>query len=275
MNSTPDETTPTTDSPRPKARTAPTRGAPEPDLVLRYGNGENHLIDVHLPPGPAAPAPVLVLLHGGFWRSRVDRTHTRRLAHAFRTSGWVVATPEYSRSNVDAGVTGWPTTFDDIAAVRDRLPSLLTETVPTRVEAGAMTLLGHSAGGHLALWWALTADHSQHPARVVALAPVADLARAYTDDLGDAAVRDFLGGGPGDYPDRYTYADTAPMLADYRGPADLRVLHGAKDQQVPVEHSRELTCVSYTEIASANHFALIDPTSPAWPQLLAAVRGGD
>ncbi|MGH3424616.1 MAG: alpha/beta hydrolase family protein [Nocardioidaceae bacterium] len=253
-------------------RSVLTRTGPAPDLVLRYGTGDDHLVDVHLPPGPPTPRPVVVLLHGGFWRREFDRTHTRPLAHALRAAGYVVASPEYTRSS--RGRPGRPGTFDDVTAVRLRLPTLLAETAPGRADAAPVTVLGHSAGGHLALWWALTAPPELAPARVVALAPVADLARAYAEDLDDGAVRDLLGGGPREHPDRYATADVAPMLPGYAGPADLQVLHGDRDDRVPVAHSRSLAGVRLHELPGAGHFAPIDPLSPAWPYVRVAVQGG-
>src|SRR5699024_7195693 len=131
--------------------------------------------------------------------------------------------------------------FDDVRAIRDDLPDLLASAAAGRVANRPPTLVGHSAGGHLALWWALGATPERAPGRVVALAPVADLARAHAENLGDGAVRDLLGGGPSEFPERYAVADPAPELSSYAGTADLVVLHGDADDRVPVEHSRALT----------------------------------
>lgn len=237
-----------------------------PDLVLRYGDLPDQVVDVHLPPGPPEPRPVVVALHGGFWRERYDRSHIRALADALRRSGRVVVSPEYRR-----GRRAWPATRDDLHTVRRALPDLLAATAPGRAAAGPVTVVGHSAGGHLALWWALDAPGAQRPARVVALAPVADLARAYADDLGGGAVRDFLGGGPDDVPERYRDADVAPRLATTAPPFAVEVVHGDQDAQVPVEHSRGLRHVTLRELPDTDHFALVDPLSSAWPVLLDAL----
>jgi predicted peptidase len=97
------------------------------------------------------------------------------------------------------------------------------------------------------MWWALTAPEPSTVRRVVALAPVADLARAYTDGLGDGAVAALLGGSPDRHPDRYAATDPARILRDRArdraGVADdppITVLHGADDDRVPAAHSRDL-----------------------------------
>lgn len=248
-----------------------TREAEAPDAVLRLGGHPDQVVDVHLPTprlGSRRPAPLVVLLHGGFWRAEHDRCHTRPMAVALREHGYAVATPEYRRTGADGG---WPATFDDVASVRSNLPGLLAEALPGLVASAPPVVMGHSAGGQLALWWALT-GRSEHTDRVVALAPVADLARAYAEDLGDGAVGDLLGGSPATHPDRYAAADTAVLLRRWTGPRPV-VVHGDADLQVPVAHSRDLAGVELVELSATDHFAVIDPLSPAWPHVLRAVQG--
>jgi len=235
-----------------------------PDLVLRYGAGGDALVDVHLP-ATRTPAPLLILVHGGFWRAAYDRTHTRPMADALRDLGYVVATPEYRRTG---GGGGWPATFDDVVSVRRQLPGLLTGAVPGRVASDSTVLVGHSAGGHLALWWSLTGAGEP----VVALAPVADLARAYAEDLDGGAVSALLGGSPDEHPDRFAAADTARLLASAAPPPRVVVLHGSKDRQVPYAHSQDLAGVELVTLEGSGHFELIDPLSEQWPAVTRAVR---
>src|SRR5260221_8862328 len=136
-----------------------TRTARAPDLVLRYGDGAEHVADVHLPPmavgsrgGTGARVPFTIFLHGGFWRAEYGRQHTGPLAEALAAAGFVVCAPEYRRTGQAGG--GWPGTFDDVAAALDRPPGLVAEATdglaaphPARVVPS-----GHSAGGHPALW---------------------------------------------------------------------------------------------------------------------------
>jgi acetyl esterase/lipase len=127
----------------PDSREVLTRPAPPPDLTLTYGPHPDHVIDVRLP--PSRPAPLIVMIHGGFWRAAYDRTHTGPLTSALAAAGYVVAIPEFRRTGQEGG--GWPGTFDDVAAALEAVPDLLapySEDPPV--------LLGHSAGGHLAVW---------------------------------------------------------------------------------------------------------------------------
>jgi acetyl esterase/lipase len=244
-----------------------TRAADGPDAVARYGDHADQLVDVYLPPGDDAAAPVLVLIHGGFWRQQWDRRHTRPMAVALRNRGWVVVTPEFRRTGGDGG---WPATFDDIATVRGALPRLLADATGRQASVEPLTLVGHSAGGHLAMWWALTAPDPASVRRVIALAPVADLTRAHADDLGNGAVTALLGGGPDVHPDRYDATDPARLLgADGQPP--IAVLHGTDDDRVPAEHSRSLRGVTLVELPGHGHFELIDPLSTAWPTVLDAL----
>jgi acetyl esterase/lipase len=241
-----------------------------PDAVLRYADRDEALVDVHLPPQPTQPAdaaPLVVLFHGGFWREHWDRTHTRALAGALAGAGFVVATPEYRRVG---GTGGWPTTFEDVSAVMEGLPELLAGI---GVRTGRVTLLGHSAGGQLALW---LANQPHEVDRVVALAPVADLRAAAAQHLDDDAVQDLLGGGPDEVPERYDASD--PMTRMATPPAcEVVVVHGTDDANVPVSLSRALAdrhpYVTLFELAGTEHFALINPRSNAWPVVLAAVSG--
>lgn len=247
------------------------RPAARPDAVLRYGDHADHLLDVHLPPAVATRAPVLFLVHGGFWRQEFDRSHVRPLAQALAADGWAVVSPEYRRSGGDGG---WPATFDDVATAAESVP-LLEEVVPGRLRTDDLTLLGHSAGGHLALWLALCSNRPAAPRvrRVVALAPVADLRDAYARGLGDGAVAALMGGSPDDLPHQYAAADPTGALPGDTD-VDVVVVHGDRDEHVPVEMSRRLPGVGYVELAGVEHFGLIDPLSAAWPHVRAAVAGG-
>jgi len=133
-------------------------------------------------------------------------------------------------------------------------------------------VLGHSAGGHLAMWWALDARPAELPGRVVALAPVADLARAHADRLDDDATGALLGGGPQQVPQAYASGDVAARLrAGEEAGCPLVVLHGSDDIQVPTAHTEDLSGVERRVLPGVEHFGLIDPRSTAWPHVVAAL----
>jgi len=261
------------------------RPAEGPDIVLRWADHGDGLADVYLPPTPAGspPAPLLYALHGGFWRQHYDRRQLRPLAEDLSRRGWVVVLPEYARSggprSAGPDTAPWPLLVDDLRAMRRRVPRLLAAVAPGKVAGGGPVVLGHSAGGQLALWWALDTAGDADPGRprhVVALAPVADLARGAAERLGDDAVAALLGGEP-EAAEHSAEADVAARLrAGERSPGcPTVVLHGADDLQVPVAHSTDLAAavphLDVRALPGVEHFALIDPLSPTWPTVLAAL----
>jgi acetyl esterase/lipase len=275
-----------------------TRPAPPPDQVLGYGPGPDHVADLWLPDsgaagessrraaqrGRRAAAPLVIFLHGGFWRAAFDRSHAGPLASALADAGYAVCVPEYRRTGQAGG--GWPGTFDDVAAAVDALPGLVAEATGGLVDPAAVLLAGHSAGGHLALWTAarnlLPAGARWHSAGpsvrgVVALAAVSDLAACDARGLGGGAARLLMGGGPDRYPDRYALADPARLVPLN---APVRLVHGADDDVVPCQLSVDYAALAARAGGQAacsvlpgfGHFEVIDPLTGAWPHVLAALQ---
>jgi acetyl esterase/lipase len=229
-----------------------TRGAKPPDRELSYGPGP--LQTVELRQGRAGAAlPLVVLIHGGFWRPDIDRAHARPMADAMAAAGWSVALPEYAR------VPGDP------AATLQDLEGLLVHSAGWPiVHSGALILVGHSAGGHLALL-AGAAGLCPQLCGTLALAPVADLALAQQLQLGRGAVARFLGAALADR-DRF---DPARMASP---PTPTTLVHGSEDAIVPLAVSQsyiaEHPAARLNVIAGAGHFALIDPDSAAWSTVI-------
>ena len=233
-------------------RSVLTRPASAPDAVLAYGSDEEQVADVRFA-ADAVERPLLVVVHGGFWRPMFDRVHLRPMTEALAAAGWATVTPEYRR------VPGRPDlAVGDVHAAL-RAIAEWPEFVGRRV-----LLVGHSAGGHLALQAAATLPPPHAPAGVLALAPVADLRRAQELRLDGDAVQAFLGEDAAECPD----LDPA-LLPTPAGP--IRIVHGTQDGIVPVELSesfvRHHPGAVLTPIASG-HFALIDPRSTAWLTVL-------
>jgi acetyl esterase/lipase len=242
--------------------------------TLRYGPLPDQVVDLTFPATPGRP-PLVVLLHGGFWRVAYDRLHVRVVADALTAHGYAVANVEYRRVG---GGGGWPTTFTDVAAAVDAVEPALAE----RVDLDAVAYVGHSAGGHLALWAALRdrlpADapgRAERPPRVrgvVALAPAADLVAVDRLGLSRGAAAELLGGGPTAVPERFAATDPGLLGA----PAARTVLvHGRLDDTVPIEVSRgyrDRTGVGLVELPGTGHFELVDPSSAAWPVVVETLR---
>ena len=261
-----------------------TRPAPLPDHAIRYGTGPEHVADVWLPAATSRSAPLVIFLHGGFWRAAYDRSHTGPMATALAAAGYAVCVPEFRRTGQAGG--GWPGTFEDVATAVDRSPALVRKAAGPGVVADDPALLaGHSAGGHLALCAAarhlLSPDsgwHADTRARgVVVLAGVSGLADCYDQGLGNGAAADLMGGSPARFPQRYRVADPAGLLP--LG-CPVRLVHGSLDDVVPVAMSRGYAALgraagddtAVAELPGASHLDLIDPLPPAWPQVLAAFK---
>jgi acetyl esterase/lipase len=253
------------------------RTAPPPDATLPYGPHPEQVVDIRLP-AAGSDLPLVILVHGGFWRAAYDRAHIAPLACALAGDGWPVAAIEYRRTGQPGG--GWPGTLDDVAAALARTPELVAEACAARdrpAPAGPPVLAGHSAGGHLALWYAATAPAAVRG--VLALAPVADLTAAYAQHLGAGAVSDLLDGGPDVVAERYAEADPLARLAE-SAPVPTVILHGDQDVDVPIGISRTYAAaadavgarVRLIELSGVEHFALIDPESPVWPSVKSALR---
>ena len=245
-----------------------TRPTEPPDAVLRYATHDDGLVDVHLPAERLRgrrPRPLLVNVHGGFWRQEYDRVHARPFAHGLVAEGFVVANLEYRR-----GPGSWSATSEDLDTALAALPGLLAGI---GVETTSVTLTGHSAGGHLVLW---LANQPHAVDRVVALAPVGNLRAAVAHEMGAGAAASFLGGTPDELPEVYDAADPATRMRT-RPDAAVVVVHGDRDDDVPVESSRGLAArfdwLDYRELPGADHFDVIDPRSSWWTSVLDAVRG--
>jgi acetyl esterase/lipase len=232
-------------------------------VTLSYGSDSSQELDLRLPLGDG-PHPVAVVLHGGFWRAPYLRNNTSAVAAALTGAGWATANVEYRR----LGPGSYAATLADVAAARRYL-----DGVDAPLDLSRTMAIGHSAGGHLALWLAATGGAS----RIVALAGVCDLEDAARAGLGRDAVQEFLGGTPRDVPEAYEAADPARRLP--LGVAQV-LAHGTADDQVPFEHAERYAeraraagddCVVLA-LDDVDHFDVIDPRTAAWEAIGAAVR---
>jgi len=226
------------------------RPAPEPAGQWAYGPAPENTADDFRPAPGQVNRSVIVLIHGGFWRPEYDRTHLRPMAAALAERGHEVVSLEYRRVPGDPDASA-----ADIAGALE----LLGSRFPRR----PLQVIGHSAGGHLAL---LAAAQPGVPLQsCLALAPVADLVLADALQLDDGAVGDFLGDPGGQRPDL-----DPSRLPDPAMP--VTVLHGDRDTLVPLAIS-ESYCrargARLVAVPDCGHFELIDPLSSAWPLVLA------
>jgi acetyl esterase/lipase len=234
-------------------RSVLSRGAQPPDDTVAYGADPAQTMEVRVGREPAVQRPLVVLIHGGFWRPDIDRVHMRVMADALAAAGWTSALPEYARVARDPA----PTLAD---------LTLLLSQVAGKVPHynGKVILVGHSAGGHLALWAAATGICPQL-AGTLALAPAADLLLAHELGLGGGAVSRFLGADPVSRPDIDPRQLAAPLTA-------ATIVHGMDDETVPLVVSESYVAahpqVRLRTIPGAGHFEVIDPLAPAWSAVI-------
>lgn len=258
-------------SPRPRVVEGTTR------TVDSYGELPLQIGEWWVPPAvdePRGLLPTVVLVHGGFWQPGFDRSLEDAVAADLAGRGYLVWNVDYR-----SGSEPWPATLLDVAAAYDHLA---VGTHAALVDPARIAVVGHSAGGQLALWLAGRrqlpagapggAGDSEEtfapaPALAVGQAPVAALRDAAAAQLGGGAAQDLVDGEPGEVPDRYDVADPIALL-----PTGVRTVcvHGERDDLVPPAQSR-----SYVEAAvgagddaqlapvPGGHFEHLDPASPA------------
>lgn len=262
------------------------RTPPKADFRLPYGDLPLQFGDLWLPGlGNSQPGhrhPLVVFVHGGWWKSEYDLGYAGFLCEAMKAAGVAVWSLEYRRVGDTGG--GWPGTMQDVALGMDCVVKLadIYHLDITRVVAA-----GHSAGGHLAFWLAAR-HHIPHSSvlastqpnlglkGVVALAGAVDL--QLTLDLGGffsftsggPAVKALMGGTPGTVPARYAAADPGELLP--LGVPQILV-QGIEDDQIPPTlptrwadmARRQGDPVEVHMIPGASHFDVVDPQSKAWP----------
>jgi acetyl esterase/lipase len=228
----------------------------------RYGSHFHQFGDLVVPDG-AGPFPVAVIVHGGFWREQyaldLMDDHARDLARR----GFAAWNVEYRRVGEVSG-GGYPVTLEDVAAAIDALAGFDAPLDLDRVVA-----IGHSAGGHLALWAAGRADAAVRLAGAVSQAGVSDLREADRQNLGDGAAFEFMGGHADELPDAYAAASPIERLPLH---VPVLLVHGEEDDRVPASMS-----ASYAEAARAgddevelvlrpgeDHFVHLDVDGAAW-----------
>ncbi|MEO9330223.1 alpha/beta fold hydrolase [Gordonia sp. B21] len=233
--------------------------------------------ELYLPAGEQRvdSIPLVVLIHGGAWQSRLGADVFEPLARDLAERGMAVYNIEYRR--VGSG-GGWPTTFRDVANALDhvtvvdrRFPQLTTDDE---------LVVGHSAGAQLAVWGGTRhkLDDDEvgsrpefRPTRVVSLAGPLDMVYAATH--GDDRIVKVLGGSPSQVPDRYTSVDP---IQNIDPDTPVVAIHGTADRMVSPENSRRYVDAVLKQggeakavlIPNGNHGSIVTATAPEYPKVL-------
>ena len=249
--------------------------------TIRYGPHRSNVGDLWLPAEGAGRAPVVVLIHGGFWRAVYTKRLMNGLAKALVKRGWAAWNIEYRRLGFLGGDGGWPHTLDDVAAAIDHIAVIDGAVDPTRV-----VTCGHSAGGQLALW---AAARGRLPAGspgdnvgvtvrgAVSLAGVVDLKEADRLGLGSDATARFLGGHWEEQEERYRCSSPTALLPI--GVPQVLV-HGTNDTVVPpsmsedyeIQATKHGDAARYMPVEGVGHRQMIDPEGPGWGTAMAELR---
>ena len=225
---------------------------PPADVRLAYGPEPLQFGDLRLPEAEAPP--LAVVIHGGYWKANYNLIHTGHMSRALTEQGVATWNVEY-RSVGDPG-GGWPGTGNDVARAVELVAELPVDQ--TRV-----VLVGHSAGGQLALW---AAKRAQLP--VVALAPVSDVR--------ESATRTGPDGAPARFMAAEHFAEGSPLELLPLGVQQI-VIHGTEDDGVPYAMSERYVEAAGGEaelvtLEGTGHFEPIDPLAPVFAQTVAAVQ---
>jgi acetyl esterase/lipase len=256
------------------------RPRPRADATVAYAADSMQKVDVWIPTGPG-PHPVVLMVHGGCWTTSIaDRTLMDWIAADLRADGIAVWNIDYR--GVDRPGGGYPGTFTDAAAAADLLRR---EATRFKLDLTRVVAVGHSAGGHLALWLAARARlpedsplRTANPlpiAHVISLGGLPDLeATAASPDNGcGVEVVAKLVGTP------RRYADTSiPRLLPLGVGQDL--VNGREDRIIPYRMATDYVArakaagdaVTLHTVARTGHVELVAPETAAWAETKRLIR---
>ncbi len=249
------------------------------DRRISYGSDPSQFGELYLPQKPG-PHPTIVLIHGGCWLAEYGLNLMGQMAAALKEEGIAVWNLEYRRLGNGGGWTG---TFEDVSVGTNFLETIAPEF---DLDLSRLVTVGHSAGGHLALWLAgrhnlpktspLYVEEGVRVHGVVSLAGIPDLITGVEQNICLGACQQLVGGLPTEVPDRYEQASPRELL-----PLGVPQWHlsGIEDQIVPKEYLEEYVEVAtqYDEVylkllPNAGHFELIYPNTSTWRAVRNAIK---
>jgi acetyl esterase/lipase len=255
------------------------------DLRAAYGADSSQYGELRVPAGPG-PHPVVVLVHGGCFKAAfANARDLAPMGDALKADGIASWTIEYRRLGEPAG--GWPETYRDVGRAVDHLRALAG---PHRLDLARVVVVGHSAGGHLAMWAAarrrVPTGSALHVADPLPVRGVVDLAgpldmaadvAGYEAICRDPVITTLLGGTPSAVPERY--AQTSPRALRPLGLPQVLVW-GEHEDNVPQGQAESYVqaateagdSVRLVLVPAVGHFEIASPLATPWPAVRGAIR---
>ena len=245
-----------------------------------YGEHPSQFGVLRLPENPE-PHPVIVLIHGGFWQAKYNLDENNPIADDLTKRGFATWNIEYRRVGEERGL--WTETFNDVIDAINYLSNIKESYL---LDLSNVTVIGHSAGGHLALWLGSKNEVRNNDGifnelfvsirKVISLAGVTDLMKMWEihEQKGmKSHVANLLGGPPAEFYERYKLTSPVELL-----PIKIKqvLLHGELDSHVPVELSKEYFLKAVEKdcdielfiLRDIEHFKIIEPNSSAWTSVI-------
>ena len=230
------------------------------DYEINYGEESSQFGRLWLPKGKNNGT--VIFIHGGCWMNEYGINHSLAFSTALASAGYAVWSLEYRRTGDPGG--GWPGTFKDVISGINKLSDL--ESFGLNMER--LVLMGHSAGGHLAV---LAGSRSElldvKPSLVVGLAAITDvITYARGQNSCQQATSAFMGGSPEERPEAFSQVQSDNFGVN----SETLLLHGAVDQIVPFSQAI-LSGASVLRHEIAGHFDWIHPGTDAFQLVLSVI----
>ncbi len=252
--------------------------------IIPYGEHPSQFGQLFIPDNAPAPYPLIILVHGGCWHANFGLELIQKFAKSFLPEGIAVWSIEYRRLGEYGG---WPNTYLDVANASDYV-NVLAESYP--IDLDNVISVGHSSGGHLALWIAARSKIAtefpnseiaiQDPLELkaaVGLAAIPDLGRAKEQKVCIDAASNMIGGYPINYPERYQVASAEQLL-----PLGIPqvIIHGDLDRIVPINYVRPYVrkakdlgdTIRFIQLQNTRHFDMTITGSPQWDKTIDAIK---
>ena len=249
------------------------------DYSYAYGDHPQQFGELYLPPA-AARHPVIVLIHGGGYHAIYNLKPIGSVAKALADQGFAVWNIEYRRKDTGGD---YPRMFLDVAQAADYLYQIADLH---HLDLDRVIAVGHSAGGHLALW--LAARHKLPQSSrlhiegalpiqgVTALAAVADPTLAFEQGLCRDALPAVMGGRPQDVPIHYQHGSPQALLplaapqTHILGSEDAKIMNNVRPY---IAAARALGDeVELIVLPQVGHFEIVATTSSAWQTVQTAIH---